>query len=123
MAKNAHDLKQLQVRLAKAEAEAGAAKEEVRVAQKRETEANKLVASLRQQLAEYEAKHGDPIVTEHALLRYFERVLGYNLEEIRGLILNDTTRAYIEQFGNGKIPGQGYRIVVKDRAVVTVEAA
>ena len=123
MAKNAHDLKQLQVRLAKAEAEAGAAKEEVRAAQKREAEAAKLVASLRQQVEEYQAKGGEPMVTEHALLRYFERVLGYDLEEIRGMILNDTTRAYIEQFGSGKIPGKGFRIVVKDRAVVTVEAA
>ena len=56
------------------------------------------------------------------MLRYFERVLGYDLNEIRGMILSDQTKAFIDQFGSGKIPGQGFRIVVKDRTIVTIEA-
>jgi septal ring factor EnvC (AmiA/AmiB activator) len=116
----AHDLKQLRTRLAKAEAEADAAKEETRVSQKRETDARKLVSDLKQQIERLEGKR--PILTEHALLRYFERVLGYDLEAITSGLLSEPVVALIGQMPNGRIPAPGCRLVVKDGVVVTLEA-
>jgi hypothetical protein len=121
--KETHALKQLTVRLTKAETEHAASVADVKTAQKREAELRRTKERLRQEVEDCKAGRGDPVVTEHAMLRYFERVLGYDLEEIRGMILNDQARAYIEQFGTGKIPCGGFRIVVQDRVVVTVEAA
>lgn len=114
-----HDLKQLRTRLAKAEAEANSAKEEVRTAQKREADARKLVFDLKQQIEKLEGK--SPIITEHALLRYFERVLEYDLEAITRGLLTEQAVAMIAAIPNGKVPSVGCRLVVKDGVVVTIE--
>jgi hypothetical protein len=116
---NVHDLKQLRVRYAKAEADANAAKEEVRVGQKREADARKLMAELKQKIETAEGKR--PILTEHALLRYFERVLGYDLEAISNGLLTDSVVALISQMPNGKIPAPGCKLVAKDGVIVTLE--
>lgn len=34
-----------------------------------------------------------PIVTDHAVLRYMERVMGYDIEAVRDLIAEQTTAA------------------------------
>lgn len=117
--RNSHELKQLRTRLAKAEAEANTAREDVRLAQKRETDCRKLVASLKQQIEKMEGK--SIIVSEHALLRYFERVLGYDLDAITKGLLTDEATAMINAMPNGKIPSVGCRLVVSDGVVVTIE--
>lgn len=61
-------------------------------------------------------------VSEHAIIRYVERVLGINIEDIENKILNQTTYHLVEELGNGRYPcnnGQ-FMIVVKDGCVVTV---
>ncbi len=114
-----HELKQLRTRLAKAEAEANSAKEEVRLAQKREADARKLCGELKQRINQIEGKA--PIITEHALLRYFERVLGYDLEAVANGLLTDQVKAVIAEMPNGKIPSVGCRLVAKDGVIVTLE--
>ena len=110
----------LRTRLAKAEAEANTAKDEVRLSQKREADARKLMAELKQKIETLEGKA--PIVTEHALLRYFERVLGYDLDAVSRGLLTEQAVAMIAVMPNGKIPSVGCRLVVKDGVVVTIEA-
>lgn len=65
------------------------------------------------------------VVSEHALLRYAERVLGINLDEIRQKILTDDLRHLIDKMagtGNGKFTHpDGYRLIVKNRVVATIE--
>lgn len=57
----------------------------------------------------------------HAVLRYLERKLGINLDEIRAEILNEQILAQIEQFGSGKFPlDGGLKAVVKQNVVVSV---
>ena len=77
--------------------------------------------TLQEQITALEANSKEPIVSEHALLRYIERVYGIDLDELRGKILNPQTKEWIEQFGSGKIPSDGCRLIVKNRVVVTVE--
>lgn len=68
---------------------------------------------------------GPPTVSEHALLRYVERVLGYNLDILRATILPPSIQAQIETLGAGTYPvhhpGGGFRIVVKNNVVVTLK--
>ena len=66
------------------------------------------------------------VVTEHAMLRYIERVLKLDLEEVRKRILSPKVRGYIDELGSGKFPQNGeetnkYRVVVKNRVVTTIE--
>jgi hypothetical protein len=70
--------------------------------------------------------HREIVVSEHAILRYLERVAGVNLDEVREKILSPSVRKYIDELGSGKFPQNGsetgkYRVVVKNRVVTTVE--
>jgi hypothetical protein len=114
-----HELKQLRTRLAKAEAEERSAGEEVKVAQKRQAEVRKLAGDLRARISQLEGK--SPVITEHALLRYFERVLGYDLEAVANGLMTDQVKAMLSQMPNGKIPSVGCRLVAKDGVIVTLE--
>ena len=75
---------------------------------------------LRQQAAAIEAKRREPMVTEHALLRYLERVMGVDVESARRAILTDKLRAQIAVVQSGVFPADGYRVRVRNGAVVTV---
>ena len=69
-----------------------------------------------------------PVVTEHAILRYLERVKGIDIIAIEREILNPKTIETINTHGIGpsKIPlstVRGCRLVVDDKTVITVEVA
>ena len=67
------------------------------------------------------------IVSEHALLRYFERIFNLDLEEVKESILSEDVLANIHELGGTcKYPitspqGDNMTLVVKDYIVVTVE--
>jgi hypothetical protein len=69
-----------------------------------------------------EVRQGGPIVTEHAILRYMERVMGIDLQAVADDIMRPGVVEAIGGLVNAKIPHpDGYRLVVRDRAVVTIE--
>ncbi len=61
-------------------------------------------------------------VTEHALLRYVERVLNVDINQLKSNILTDNNRAIIDFAGSGtcRIKSNGIEFVVKDRQVISV---
>lgn len=61
-----------------------------------------------------------PLLTEHAVLRYFERVLGFDMQRVRSRILKDHTIDQIETLGSGHFPVEGGRLVVRKGTIVTV---
>lgn len=62
-----------------------------------------------------------PIVSEHAMLRFCERALGLDLEQLTSDVLPDEVIKQIEVMGDGKYPiGHGCKVVVENRVVVTV---
>lgn len=67
-------------------------------------------------------ENGDLIVSEHAIIRYVERVLGINADELAKKILSHEVEKQIEMLGNGTYPvnDNEFKIVVKDNVVVTV---
>ena len=69
------------------------------------------------------------VVTEHAILRYLERVQGIDIEEIKNLILPTDVMEQVTSLGSGYYPVKGryhqidkqtFKIRVKNNAVVTV---
>lgn len=62
------------------------------------------------------------IVSEHAILRYIERVMGMDIERIKQEITENESFAMSSASGlsSFKIKTKGNTIVVKDRVVVTV---
>lgn len=61
-------------------------------------------------------------ISEHAIIRYVERVLGIYLDEISKRILPDEQAHLIETLGDGHFPVNNgeFKIVVKNGIVVTL---
>jgi hypothetical protein len=118
---NPHELKALQSRLREAEAERDSCEERSNRALEAFRGAIARVDSIKSQIREIEDAAKEPIVTEHALLRYIERFMNVNLEEVRKAILTEQAVKLIKFTKTGKVTTDGRRLVVKNGTVVTVE--
>lgn len=117
------ELKGLQTRLARCSAELDTAVEETRRAQRRESELRREKTNLAEKVKSLQESTEEPIVSEHALLRYIERVYNIDMDEIRKEILSPTVLTLVKTLGkNGRVPlEKGGRAVFKDGVVVTIE--
>lgn len=63
------------------------------------------------------------VITEHAYLRFFERVMGFNLDDIKQQIISPQIESMIKQLGDGEYPAQcsEFYLVVRDNKIVTVK--
>lgn len=62
----------------------------------------------------------DIVVSEHAIIRYLERVRGWDMEEIRREIIMPSVETQIKSFRSGTFPGPKCKLRVKDNVVMTV---
>jgi ribosomal protein L16/L10AE len=118
------ELKRLQTRLAEL-------RDELVVAEREKAAASQKIGKLHGQIRGVEKEiegmtNREIVVSEHAILRYLERIGGVNIDEVREKILSPSVRKYIDELGSGKFPQNGsetgkYRVVVKNRVVTTVE--
>jgi hypothetical protein len=85
------------------------------------TQASLRIKELEEKIKALPTKTGGVVVSEHALLRYLERVKGMDLNAIAAEILDDKSKELIEfAQGNVTLKRPDYRVVVKDHVVVTV---
>jgi hypothetical protein len=62
-----------------------------------------------------------PDVTDHAVVRYLERVAGMDIAAIRRAILPADVEAQVRVLGDGRYPvGETHAAIVRDGVVVTV---
>lgn len=61
----------------------------------------------------------EPYVTDHALLRYMERVMGIDVERVRKEIMTEERKAVIKS-GCNSFTSNGFRYVLKNRAIITI---
>lgn len=81
-----------------------------------------IVKNLRDKINQLNLSNQTPSVSEHALVRYFERVKGFNMEEIKKEILNDKVLKLMDVLGsNGEYPSESCKLVVKNNVVVTIK--
>jgi chromosome segregation ATPase len=118
---NGHELKALQTRLAEARTEETAARDKLNRAAKELGDAEDRRASIEARIRELTEAAKEPIVTEHALLRYIERFMGVDLESVRRAILIENAVKLIRFTKTGKINTDGRRLIVKNGTVVTIE--
>lgn len=117
--KSSQQLKQLQSRAAKLESEIKFLKQEMEEKQGDYHKARLQLKGIKYEIEQLKDK--DIVVSEHAMLRYLERAMGLNLDDIKQAILTEETKTYVGKLGNGKYPiGNGLRVVVKDNVVVSV---
>lgn len=115
---NPSELKQLQSRRSTALAALQELKKEQRALSVR---TQTLVKYLDETNAQLEAATQDVVVSEHAVLRYLERVDGVEIDAIAKRIA-DAVRPIVAKIGDGDIPlGNGVRAIVRNKCVVTVK--
>ena len=112
--------KELQSQLNAVKSEILAMKTEIANKQKEFTLKQKIAKGLEKAIEVY----NDPdeiVVSEHALLRYFERVKGFDLNAVKAEILSENVLSLVNKLGgSGYYPNNGYRVVIKDNVVVTI---
>ena len=59
-------------------------------------------------------------MTDHAWKRYFQRIIGYDLSQLKDSFLSAEEEQSILGMGDGVFPIPGGRIVVKERRIISV---
>ena len=95
-------------------------KQEAETKQEQLREMNKKIQDLQRQINESKSRNVEP-VTEHAILRYLERVKGIDIEAIKKEIMEHAL-SVLGGSGEvkGTIDGHKYRIIVKNKQVITI---
>jgi len=121
-------LKKLQTLETEARTTLETAKEEQRESSRKVNQASETLRGIRAEIRQLTVGNPTVVVSEHAILRYFERVLGYDLEEIKMQIVPQQSQQQIAHFGGGTFPVNGhpdsghppFKIRVRNNTVVTV---
>ena len=112
--------KQLQTQLNKLNGDVDALKIEIQHKQKECSQKQKLIENLKIEMSKLE-NNQELKVSEHAIIRYFERVKGYDISEIEKEILSQEVINLTEQLGvNGNFPNKDFTVVMKNSTVITI---
>ena len=109
-------LKSLQVKRSKIQGDLDDIRKTLKELETRMVEREKALSQIQQELNEL--ADSNPVVSEHALLRYVERVLGINLKEAEKDIMSKENLEIINQLSSGKIPFMQLRVQFTARVVV-----
>ncbi len=118
--KEARKIKGLKSQLKIMEGDAEALKIDIANKQREYNAKRNKIKSLKEDIDKFE-KNGSIKVSEHAIVRYFERVKGFNISDIEKEILNEEVLKMVEQLGgNGGYPNKGFKVLMKDFTVTTI---
>ena len=118
--KEAQKIKRLKSQLNKLEGDAEALKVSVINTQKDYQSKLKSIKDLKEQINSFE-KDTTIRVSEHAILRYLERVKGINISEIEKEILSDEVLNLVNQLGGtGGYPNKDFKVLMKNYTVTTI---
>lgn len=118
--KRTREIKGLISQLNKMKGDFEVLKSEISSKQKELSSKNKLIKEIQQKIDKLQ-DNGEIHISEHAFIRYFERVKGYDLKEIEKDILTEDVLKLIEQLGgSGKYPNKDFQVVMKDYTVTTI---
>lgn len=121
------ELKNLQTQVTKTEAELRIVRDEEKQALAKVKEINDKVSrmhrrleNLRKQIKVLKANAKEVVVSEHALLRYLERIKGVDLDAIRREMIPERTAEAIKKIRSGTFTTSSCTLKVRDGVVNTV---
>jgi len=118
--KTEQELKGLQTQLSKLEGEHSSLTTEIQLKQREAQSKKQIIDSLRQKINSFNKDEGIR-VSEHAMLRYVERVMGCDMKALEEKIIDGKLKSCIETLGgNGKYPCDGFTAVVKNNTIVSI---
>lgn len=118
--KEARKIKGLKSQLRIMEGDAEALKFEVANKQREYTAKRNKIQTLKEEIERFE-NNGSVKVSEHAIVRYFERVKGFNISDIEKDILTEEVLNLVEQLGGtGTYPNKDFKVLMKGNTVTTI---
>lgn len=123
MAKAEKQIKALRSQKGNLKDEISAAQQQISFWKKRVSELSKAKNTIEQKLANILRKKESIEVTDHAIVRYLERIEGRDIEQLKHNIM---TEKFLELYGklgtNGEYPASDkFSVVVRERKIVTVK--
>lgn len=121
--KKSHKLKQLQSRAHKLEIEVAQKEKDVKEMQRDLSRLMSQLDGVQKEIESIKSTGGKvAVISEHAIIRYLERAMGLDLEQLRSEIHSDKFKsAYKAMGGNGRYPiGNGVTAVVRDGVIVSI---
>jgi len=119
--KDSAEIKGLETRRNKLQSERKALNIEIQDKQKQSSDMKTRIDGFQKKIEKLKAqKPKDLIVSEHAMLRYIERVMGIDLQELQERILPPEKAMEVKAMGNCTYGMGDHRLTVKDGVIVTV---
>ena len=113
-------IKNLQVLLTKKELEKEELNREFNAIQSRRDKLNNQIQKYKNEIKQLSTSSDSLIVSEHAIIRYLQRVYALDLEKITQEIVLPSLSKKIKELGSGTYRCDGYAVKVVDGVVVTV---
>ncbi len=122
--KSMTELKKLQTLQSKLQGEMEVLKSQKDFIAKEIRSKNEQINSIKSEIAKIKKRSQELIVSEHAILRYMERVLKLDVAAFANSILTDAVREEHKLIGNGtySVNNSEYKLVIKNNVVVSVTA-
>jgi len=122
-AKDLADLQALKVQILESLA---VAKEEQAIRSREVNDYGRQLKDIEERIGRLYAQNTKIVISDHAIVRYFERVLGFNIDEIRKIMVPESAEIYVRTFGGGLFPipetkdHPAFKIRVRNNSVVTL---
>ena len=118
--KKTQQVKGYKTQISKLEAEVSVVKQEIKIKRDELQRKEKHIAELHAKIKKLQNKGGLK-VSEHAIVRYLERVKGIDMEQLENEIANDQVKELVTKFKQGTFPAGNFSVVVKDNTVITIQ--
>ncbi len=114
-------LRSLKVQVEKFHIELQTAQAELNIAEAKRNKLKARIQKIEAEIARLGSFHKIPLVSEHALVRYLERVHNIDMDRVREELLSPALLAAIQSLGNGEFPMKDFIAVVRQNTVVTIK--
>jgi len=114
---NSHDFKALSTRKSKLEAKKSSMIIELNRQKKSISDIDASIDEINERI---KCVNIEPSVSEHAVLRYLERIKQIDINKVEPIILDEKTKQTIETIGSGRIPREDCTLIIKDKRVITL---
>ncbi len=114
------ELKHLNRRIEESRASLKALREEKKEIEEKISREQNTITRLQAEIERLKRGSAKVVISEHAILRYIERVMKVNLEEIKKKILPEEVEEKIRVVGNGKFPADTHRVKIQNGVVITI---
>lgn len=118
---NTTKIKSLSTQIEKFKLELSVKENQLRLMQEEYKGKQEHLKRLTDELESLKQSSSELIISEHAILRYLERVYKLDLEKLSQEIVPQTLKTTIKELGNGEYhTSDGYSLKVQDNVVVTI---